>query len=618
MGLYLVGENIDAQSAHRRAREGALAQVIRGIYLDPEEDADALLRSHAVRIARYLYPAAYLSSASAFLLGPTLDGRLFLGGRRNQRTRLRGLEIVQTKAPPRPSLDKAIIGDPLGEFTTSISSPEQRLLEAFRLRSEQASAVSEDQRSAIAERLVAEHGSPQAAADALWKLARANDWFREGEGAERYLRSGTGPRTPAINHAAFDLLVAWHGKPFGILGHDGHEWRWTPDKAPMPPLVREPLPGTLPPFIESLLPEGWLAQVLRDEDQRTAVRHGKRYMSNITIASDRAELDRLPADILRGRLKDHAREGVFTGSYEGPDRGTIDGSFETNLARMFASGTTPRLSGVQIKAPMHLSHEGVLSPATDLPFTHILKPAGSSGFEHMPVVEWLCLQLGSRAGFSSADAALVEMPAGMPPALLVERFDIRENDEDDRRFALEDFCSILGVPAEDKYKGTIERMARALRGLSTSPMDDLKTLFARALFTWLIADGDMHLKNVAVLKIAPPRARAFANVGLAPLYDTLTTRIFPGLEDDHMALKLAGKDDRLRLSDFETLARTIDLPVGQARDIAARLLGGFEEALGTAEVPALVTDNSGSRQAVEAVLAIARERHAAIAGELAG
>jgi serine/threonine-protein kinase HipA len=285
---------------------------------------------------------------------------------------------------------------------------------------------------------------------------------------------------------------------------------------------------------------------------------------------------------------------------------------------MFASGTTPRLSGVQIKAPMHLSHEGVLSPATDLPFTHILKPAGSSGFEHMPVVEWLCLQLGSRAGFSSADAALVEMPAGMPPALLVERFDIRENDEDDRRFALEDFCSILGVPAEDKYKGTIERMARALRGLSTSPMDDLKTLFARALFTWLIADGDMHLKNVAVLKIAPPRARAFANVGLAPLYDTLTTRIFPGLEDDHMALKLAGKDDRLRLSDFETLARTIDLPVGQARDIAARLLGGFEEALGTAEVPALVTDNSGSRQAVEAVLAIARERHAAIAGELAG
>lgn len=80
-----------------------------------------------------LYPAAYLSSASAALLGPTLDGRLFLGGRRNQRTRLRTLEIVQTQAPPKPSLDKAIIGDPIGEFTVAISSPEQRMLEAFRL-----------------------------------------------------------------------------------------------------------------------------------------------------------------------------------------------------------------------------------------------------------------------------------------------------------------------------------------------------------------------------------------------------------------------------------------------------------------------------------------------------
>ena len=29
-------------------------------------------------------------------------------------------------------------------------------------------------------------------------------------------------------------------------------------------------------------------------------------------------------------------------------------------------------------------------------------------------------------------------------------------------------------------------------------------LMKRVVFTWLIADGDMHLKNMAVLKIAGP------------------------------------------------------------------------------------------------------------------
>lgn len=616
MALYLVGENIDAQTAFRRSRNGELVQVVRGIYLDADGDIDATLRAHAVRIARYLYPTAYLSSASAASLGPTHDGRLFLGGRRNQRTRLRTLEIVQTQAPPKPSLDKAIIGDPIGEFTISISSPEQRMLEAFRLRSEQANALSEEQRRATAERLIAEYGSNDAVASTLWGLARANDWFREGEGAERYLRNSAQGLMPAINHAAFSLLVAWRGKPAGTLGHDGREWRWSAGKTPMPPLIRETLPGTLPPFIESLLPEGWLAEVLREKDQRTALRHGKRYMSNITIGVDAHELASLPADTFAGRLSHFEKDGEFTGTYRGPDRSAFNESFEANLARIFATGTTPRLSGVQIKAPMHLGHDGTLLPATELPFTHILKPAGTSGFEQMPVVEWLCLELGRMAGFATAEAALIVMPDGMLPALVVERFDIRENRDDTRRLAMEDFCSILGVSAQDKYKGTIERMARALRALSTDPKADIVTLFTRSLFTWLVADGDMHLKNVAMLKIAAPRARTFESVRMAPLYDTLTTRVFPGLHNGHMALKLAGKDDRLRWTDFETCARTIDLPLRKARDIADHLLTALGHSLNTITLPPSVRDTALARDTAETVLDIIRTQITALAAEL--
>ncbi|HVU28925.1 MAG TPA: HipA domain-containing protein, partial [Sphingomicrobium sp.] len=433
--------------------------------------------------------------------------------------------------------------------------------------------------------------------------------------AERYLRGSLAPAAPIPNRAAFSLVVAWHGVKLGSLSHDGHEWRWAAAKGSFPPLIRETIPGALPPFIESLLPEGWLAQVLRDEDERSALRQGKRYLSNITITEDARELGLLPRDMLEGRLQGFANEGLFSGRYEGAERAALEGSFEANLARIFASGTTPRLSGVQIKAPMNLDRDGRLRAATDLPFTHILKPAGTSGFEHMPIVEWLCLELGARAGFRSAACALVKMPEDMPPALLVERFDVREGAKDERFLALEDFCSLLGVRSEDKYKGTIERMARALRAVSTEPSEDLATLFRRALFTWLIADGDMHLKNVAILKIAATGARDFASARLSPLYDTLTTRVFPGLEHDHMALKLAGKEDRLRWRDFETLARTIDLPLRQAADIAHALVHSLDAAAADVGLPAALRSKAAEETAAS-VAAIVGERCAALAAEL--
>ena len=140
MPILLVGENVDKVRAHARAASGELVQLIRGVYA-PADDADGAVLAHAVRIARYLYPAAYLSSASALFLGPAPDGRLFISGRRNQRTRLRTLEIVQNEAPPHPSTAPAIVGDALGELHVQVSSPRQRFLEAFRLRSEHASAV---------------------------------------------------------------------------------------------------------------------------------------------------------------------------------------------------------------------------------------------------------------------------------------------------------------------------------------------------------------------------------------------------------------------------------------------------------------------------------------------
>jgi hypothetical protein len=102
MPIHLVGETIDARQAHLRAQASELIPLIRAVYVARGVDVDQTIMAHGVRIAHYLYPNAYLSSASAFLLAPTEGGRLFISGRRNQRTRLRALDIVQNQAPGIP------------------------------------------------------------------------------------------------------------------------------------------------------------------------------------------------------------------------------------------------------------------------------------------------------------------------------------------------------------------------------------------------------------------------------------------------------------------------------------------------------------------------------------
>jgi serine/threonine-protein kinase HipA len=607
MPLHLIGETLDKRRGHRGAGSGKLVQLMRGIYVDAGDDIEQTVLKHAVRIAKYLYPRAYLSGASAALLAPTRDGRLFLSGRRIQRTRIRGLEIIQNEAPKHPSIGEAVIDDGMGEFRINVSSIRQRFLEAFRLRSEHAASIDDDMREAIAARLIEEYGSAQKAADAVWALARENDWLREGKAAERFLLHRPAVE-PAKNLAALDLIVAWHGAPIGHLTHDGFEWRWKSLEGGGPLLVRQTTPGKLPPFIVSLLPEGWLEKVLKDKDERAMLRSGKRYMSNITIVEHERELAGLPPDLLLTRLEKFTTGGAFTGRYAGPRRSDIEKSFERALAQIYERADTPRLSGVQIKAPMYLDADGTLSPSMGKPFTHILKPAGTSGYEALPVVEWLALALGKAAGFALPVAALAAMPDGMPPALVVERFDIRESLEDRRMLALEDLCSVLDLSTDAKYSATMERVARAVRPLSTAPEEDLVIILKRALFAWLIADGDMHLKNMALLKIAEPGDEKFRSVRMAPLYDAVTTRVFPRLEKDHLALKLNGKDDNLDRGDFRAFASTAGLKAADADAAIDGMLERLAEAVGRIALPSAVEYSEASERAAGQVLSICRQR----------
>jgi serine/threonine-protein kinase HipA len=132
------------------------------------------------------------------------------------------------------------------------------------------------------------------------------------------------------------------------------------------------------------------------------------------------------------------------------------------------------------------------------------------------------------------------------------------------------------------------------------------------VFAWLIADGDMHLKNLAVLKTADVGAKTFTAVRFAPLYDAVTTRVFPGLAGDRMALKLNGKDDRLTRQDFLSLARTIGLTVEDAEAGLDALTTRITERLMTLQLPEVAGEFVGAKSVRDKVEAIAAARCAAL------
>jgi serine/threonine-protein kinase HipA len=123
----------------------------------------------------------------------------------------------------RPWAQEVDDDDP-SEMRRAESSLRQRVLEAFRLCSEHASAIRDDLREQWAEPMIETYGEPKAAADAIWVLARDLGWCRGGDGAERYLLR-RGVAAPPPNPAVLDLVAGWRQVAVGRLSHDGHDRR---------------------------------------------------------------------------------------------------------------------------------------------------------------------------------------------------------------------------------------------------------------------------------------------------------------------------------------------------------------------------------------------------------
>lgn len=156
--------------------------------------------------------------------------------------------------------------------------------------------------------------------------------------------------------------------------------------------------------------------------------------------------------------------------------------------------------------------------------------------------ELFFLQMARAIGLDVTKAKLLHDAEGAS-GLLVERFDrIREKAGSTRAVHQEDACQFLDRYPADKYLLSYGDIAIAIGELASAPVVELAKYLRLIAFSYLVANGDLHAKNVSLRTVAD---RGLTE--LTPAYDVLSSLPYG---DRTMALTLDGRDDNLRRKGF--------------------------------------------------------------------
>jgi serine/threonine-protein kinase HipA len=194
----------------------------------------------------------------------------------------------------------------------------------------------------------------------------------------------------------------------------------------------------------------------------------------------------------------------------------------------------------------------------------ILKPQ-SDDYRSLPENESFCMELARRLGIPTAEHGLMRNADGAL-AYVSRRFDRVISGD---KLHQEDFCQVAQRPSSDKYKGSLEAAAKALRHSGQPGLDAVRFLELN-LFCWLSGNADMHLKNFSLLNAVPGRWE------LSPAYDLLSTALVLASDREETALTLNGKKSNLGLKDWMTFSAALDVNEKAARSSIARLAESTE------------------------------------------
>lgn len=227
--------------------------------------------------------------------------------------------------------------------------------------------------------------------------------------------------------------------------------------------------------------------------------------------------------------------------------GEVLGKAQEMAGRMSISGVQPKLS---------MSRQGSRLVAVTSGGQFILKPQ-TERFPLLPQNENLCMIIAARLEIDVPPHGLFDLRDGSP-AYVVRRFD---RTKDGAKLRCEDFAQILGE--DDKYAGSLERVGKKIRELSSVPGLDAQLFFERVLLNFLVGNGDAHLKNYSLLEADDGGLR------LSPAYDIVCSKAVIPKEAD-CALTLNGKADKITRHDFETFGGTLKIPLKVVGDILRR------------------------------------------------
>jgi serine/threonine-protein kinase HipA len=601
--IFVPGNQRDVAALHIAARRGRVRRVARGVYTDDlDTPLEEYVEENLLAILGTRFPDRYVSHSSAALLRAR-NGEAFMAGSGARHpfilpgvkiNRLPGLphsevrtleleELVATSLTADPYPGRVRVSSPLQTVFEVLSSdarqPARSLPEANIRGLIEALSTSDGVR---AERFAHRNGLE-------------SEWVRFQE-----LRADL----DASHHAAVAkpstlevFLYRWHVGRLEELS--GGEFRFVYDDVWRIPLtehlpVRQERPAYegpgLPPFFENLLPEGWAEARLRAVhrlargDVFGLLRTTQKYLSNLTLRPEGFDPEKLVLDELALRLEDLApdpasRLPVVEAIGEAPDSREL-------WLELRRRGAT-RLSGVQAKLPIHLDMKGrevrLELGGVERSSAHILKFRGHD-YPELVQNEWATMELARRVGLPSPAVRQVSFQEGSDfetPGLLVERFDLpTAGEEPDCVHLMEDAASLLELRRNEKYDTSLERVLDTLKGLGLED-DGFDTFLGHAVFSWLVGNGDLHAKNISILRRLRPGSLGAgpqpAGIEYSPLYDLVNTTLL--IRGDLFALPVNGRANNLRTRDFMTLARRWGRQDEQAAGIIERIAEGLRSNL---------------------------------------
>lgn len=241
---------------------------------------------------------------------------------------------------------------------------------------------------------------------------------------------------------------------------------------------------------------------------------------------------------------------------------------ENSLNQLALESTTKgyTVPGVQKKLSLHLFSESGHSRLTlvNYPTGYILKPQVTE-FEALPEAEQLVMGMADAVGIFTVPHALMEQNGQF--AYITKRVDRKFEKDTIKMYAMEDFCQLDLRLTQDKYRGSYERCAKIIKKYSSRKGLDMTEFYLRILFSFVVGNSDMHLKNFS-LKETEPGNRKFQ---LSKAYDMLPVNIIMPEDKEQLALTINGKKRNIHKKEFRLLAEACGIPSNAAEHMLKKI-----------------------------------------------